>query len=65
MEVPIGFVYSMGAIKLAKNPVFYQRTKHINIKHHVVREMAENNIMTIEHVKTNNMLADPLTKALC
>ena len=64
MEIPIALVDNMSAINFAKNPVFHQRTKHINIKHHVSREVVQNNIMTIEHVKTNNVLAERSTKAL-
>lgn len=64
MEIPIAFIDNMSTIKLTKNSVFHQRTNHINIKHHALREMVENNIMTVEHVRTNDMLADPLTKAL-
>jgi hypothetical protein len=35
------FQYNQGAIALAKNPIFHQRTKHIDIKYHFVREQVE------------------------
>lgn len=61
---PIIYGDNLSALKLAKNPVFHQRTKHINIKYHAIRELIENDIINIEHVSTENMLADPLTKSL-
>lgn len=53
-----------GAIKLAENPVFHSRTKHIDIRHHYVREALEKGIITIEYLETNEMAADVLTKGL-
>lgn len=31
-----------GAQKLAKNPIFHNRTKHIDLKHHLVRDILKN-----------------------
>ncbi|WOG95703.1 hypothetical protein DCAR_0415030 [Daucus carota subsp. sativus] len=39
-------------------------SKHIDIKYLVVIERVQNHIVSIEHIGTNFMLADPLTKAL-
>jgi hypothetical protein len=55
---------SQSAIDLAKNPVFHQRTKHIQIHYHYVRECALNGDVNLKHCPTNQMLADPLTKAI-
>jgi len=54
----------MGAQKLATNPVFHAQTKHIDIRHHFVRDAVEKKMISIEHVSTNEMVADLLTKAL-
>jgi len=62
-EVTLG-VDNMGAQKLATNPVFHARTKHIDIRHHFVRDAYEKKMISIEHVSTNEMVADVLTKAL-
>ncbi|GBM51839.1 Copia protein [Araneus ventricosus] len=53
-----------GAIKLAENPIFHRRTKHIDIRHHFVREALYNNVINIKFISTEDMAADVLTKAL-
>lgn len=55
---------NMGAGKLASNPVFHGRTKHIDIRHHFVREAMEEGLITIRHAPTEEMAADILTKGL-
>jgi hypothetical protein len=53
-----------GAIDLALNPVTGRRSKHIEIKHHVIREYVERSTITLEHTPTAEMLADGFTKPL-
>ena len=53
-----------GSLFLAKNPVNHDRTKHIDVKHHFVREKLHHKTITLEHVPTQEQLADALTKAL-
>ena len=52
------------AINISKNPVQHSKTKHIDIRHHFIRELVENKIVVIEHVATKNQLSDIFTKAL-
>ena len=52
------------AINISKNPVQHSRTKHIDIRHHFIRELVENKSVVIEHVATDMQLADIFTKAL-
>ena len=40
------------------------RSKHIDIKFLVVKERVQSGQISIEHIGTNSMLADPLTKGL-
>ena len=58
------FCDNMSAINISKNPVLHSRTKHIDIRHHFIRELVEDKIVTLEHVETANQLADIFTKAL-
>ena len=55
---------NQGAIKLASNPQFHDRSKHIDIRYYFVREAAERSLIAIDYVPTANMRADILTKAL-
>ena len=55
-------VDNQSSIKLAKNPVFHKRSKHIAIRFHFIREKVENGEMDLEFVRTLAMVADQLTK---
>jgi hypothetical protein len=52
------------AIVLAKNPVLHDRSKHIDIKFHFLRDCVDGGELVIEFVKTGRQLADILTKSL-
>lgn len=52
------------AIALARNPVYHDRSKHIDIRYHFIRECLQNGDIKLEHVKTELQLADMLTKPL-
>lgn len=39
-----------GARKIAENLIFYSRTKHINVRHHYVREVLNRESLKIEYV---------------
>ncbi|KAK4836323.1 hypothetical protein QYF36_021415 [Acer negundo] len=58
------FCNNMSAINISKNPVQYSRTKHIDIKHHFIRELVESKVIVLEHVGTNDQLTDLFTKPL-
>jgi len=55
---------NMGALKLAKNPVFHARSKHIDIRVHFIREILKNGDIEVNHISTDDMAADILTKKL-
>ncbi|XP_042059649.1 uncharacterized mitochondrial protein AtMg00810-like [Salvia splendens] len=52
------------AIKLAKNPVFHARTKHIEVHHHFVREKVLNQEIGLQKIRSEDQVADIFTKAL-
>jgi hypothetical protein len=52
------------AIKLAKNPVNHSRTKHIDIRHHFLRDHEAKGDIILSHVSTDKQLADIFTKPL-
>ena len=53
-----------GAIDLSKNPVQHARTKHIEIRHHFLRDNVQKGNISIEKVSSEDNIADILTKPL-
>jgi hypothetical protein len=52
------------AIKLTNNPVQHARTKHINVRHHFIRDHKQKGGICIESVGIKDQLADIFTKSL-
>ncbi|GJZ37302.1 hypothetical protein Tco_0583493 [Tanacetum coccineum] len=52
------------AIDLSKNPVQHSRTKHIEIRHHFLRDNVQKGNISIEKVSSEDNIADILTKPL-
>ena len=52
------------AVKIANNPVQHSRTKHIDIRHHFLRDHVSKGDIVISHVSTHDQLADIFTKPL-
>jgi hypothetical protein len=51
-------------IKLSENPVFHDRSKHIEMRYHYARDMMQKNILSIQYVPTTKQTTDILTKPL-
>lgn len=58
------YIDNMSDIDLAKNPVFHEMSKHIDIRYHFIRECVEHGEVVIKHVRIDLQRADTLTKAL-
>ena len=52
------------AISISKNLVQHSRTKHIEIRHHFLRDHAQKGDITLDFVRTEDQLADIFTKPL-
>jgi hypothetical protein len=57
-------VDNKSAIALMKNPVFHDRSKHIDTRYHYIRQCVENGSIDAQFVRTEDQLSDILTKAL-
>ena len=51
-------------ISLAHNPEFHARSKHIDIRHHFIRNLIQDGYVKIDHLGTNELPADLMTKGL-
>lgn len=54
---------NQSSLKLTRNDTFHSRTKHIDIRHHFIRELSQTDFI-LQYISTNDMLADILTKSL-
>ena len=55
---------NQSAVMFANNNQSLIKSKHIDIKYLVVKERVQNGQLSIEHIGTNSMVADPLTKGV-
>lgn len=55
---------NQGAMSLPRNPVFHNRSKHIDIQYHYTRELVKAGSIGLAYLPTKEMLADLLTKSL-
>ncbi|GKC97029.1 putative reverse transcriptase, RNA-dependent DNA polymerase, partial [Tanacetum coccineum] len=49
--------------RIVKNPVFHSKTKHIEIRHHFIRDSYEKKLIQVLKIHTDDNVADLLTKA--
>ena len=52
------------AINLTNNPIQHSKTKHIEIRHHFIRDHVQKRYCEIKFFKTENQLANLFTKSL-
>jgi hypothetical protein len=57
-------VDSKSALALARNPVFHERSKHIDLRYHFIQNCLAEGTVRATYVNTVDQLADILTKAL-
>ncbi|KAL0558731.1 hypothetical protein IC582_003313 [Cucumis melo] len=55
---------NMSAIDISKDSVQHSRTKHIDIRHHFIRELVEDKVIKFDNIHSNLQLANIFTKPL-
>ncbi|KAL4195339.1 hypothetical protein AMTRI_Chr05g64150 [Amborella trichopoda] len=55
---------NMSIIAMTKNPIFHNRTKHIELCHHFITDLVEKGEIELKFISTNDQLVDIFTKSL-
>ena len=63
LPIPI-YGDNQGSLDLVKNPIVSNRTKHIDVRHHFIREKCASQLIEVIHVGTSDNVADVFTKPL-
>jgi hypothetical protein len=62
----LAYIYmnNSSVIALAKDPMFHDRSKHINTRFHYLRDYIINKVVEVKYVKTQDQVTDIFTKPL-
>ena len=64
MEATCIYCDNQSCIKLSENPVFHDKSKHIDIKYQYICNMVEKGAVKLQYIATDEQVADVLTKSL-
>jgi hypothetical protein len=55
---------NQSCIKMTENPMFHDKSKHIEIWYHYIREMVQRGAIKLQYIGTYEQVAEVLTKPL-
>ena len=55
---------NQSCIKMTENPVFHDKSKHIEIRYFYIRDMIQKGAIKLQYVSTDEQVVDVLTKPL-
>ena len=58
------FCDNLGAIQLSNNDIVSNKSKHIDLRYHFLKEHIKSNEIKLTHIRTDDMIADAMTKPL-
>jgi hypothetical protein len=64
LEPTVIYCDNQSCIKLSENPVFHDRSKHIEIRYHFIRDRVQKGVVKLQYISTDEQIADILTKPL-
>jgi hypothetical protein len=64
MEATTILCDNQSCIKMTENHVFHNRSKHIEIRYHYIRDMVQRGAIKLQYVSTDEQVVDVLTKPL-
>ena len=64
LETTVIHCDNQSCLKLTENPVFHDRSKHIEMKYHFIRDMVQRHTIKLQYIRTDEQIANILTKPL-
>jgi hypothetical protein len=64
LEPTVIYCDNQSCIKLSENLVFHDRSKHIEIRYHFIRDRIQKGAVKLQYISTDEQVADILTKPL-
>ena len=55
---------NQSCVKLSENPIFHDRSKHIEIKYHFIRDTVQKGEVKLQYISIDEHIIDTLTKPL-
>ena len=55
---------NQSGIRLSENPVFHDRSKHVDVWYHFIWDMVQRGAIRLDHIGTDEQVMDILTKTL-